>query len=77
MTQRITALCAIAASLLCGAAGVWILCDVGLAFRDRVITAAAGLYMLGTAFAIGPALWSLQRLGGQPVCPLDRAQTPD
>lgn len=72
MTRRITALCAILASLLCGAAGVWILYSVGLDYRDKALTVGIGLYFLGKAFVVGPMLWSVQKVGRSSGCALDR-----
>lgn len=72
MTRRITALCAILASLLCGGAGVWILYSVGLDYRDKVLTVGIGLYFLGKAFVVGPTLWSTHKAGRDRGCALDR-----
>lgn len=72
MTPRITALCAVLASLLCGAAGVWILYSVGLDYRDQALKVGIGLYFLGKAFVVGPMLWSLRQAAPRGGCALDR-----
>jgi len=47
---------AIASSVLCLAAGCWMLCNSGLKGGDDCVPTAIGLYFVGKAFFVGPLL---------------------
>jgi hypothetical protein len=48
--------CAFISFSFCLAAGIWILAKVGFDFDSDALSTAIGLYFVGKAFFVGPAL---------------------